>query len=52
MTDRREHISTNNTLKIKQLYDNRKGSYTLTTLLLPSGYLHEGIRDTGQSLQF
>jgi hypothetical protein len=31
MTDRREHISTNNRFKIKQLCDNRKGSYTLPT---------------------
>ena len=30
MTDRREHIGTNNRLKIKQLCDNKKGSYTLT----------------------
>jgi hypothetical protein len=52
MTDRGEHISTNNRFKIKQLCDNRKGSYTLTTLLLPSGYRHEGILDTGQPLQF
>ncbi len=29
MTDRREHISTNNRLKINQLCDIKQGSYTL-----------------------
>jgi len=31
MTDRREHISTNNRLKINQLCDIKQGSYTLPT---------------------
>ena len=40
MTDRREHISTNNRFKIKQLYDKMQGSYTLPTCFyLPDIYV-------------
>jgi len=52
MTDRGEHISTTTDSKLSNYMIRCNGIVHITTLLLPSGYRHEGIRDTGQCPQF